>query len=677
MQWILLTKARSDDIARRAALCAPFAFLPRLLLCSGLSRASLETMIDRLGCLGHASVDAESLYTKLLKPFNPSEKDLGRPNYSLALRLQSRIAAYERLNSPIAGRKREFSPTFLAWLSGQCKALPTNINAKPKKAVSKTPSVSALRGIVSASSLLTHLNSACSDAEPFELLDTTANPPLYRLTMPGKADDGDTLCINASVDTKLHLHSRIRALLDKGATQKAEKILEQWSQSLEPSARLDIAVQLLRHSWEHSDSEILAVRWIPMLSKSTGSDEFWDVLLLSSPDAKHNRFLDAVAAKCAVCWDGVHLKACVDWSMSTITTSSRCLERLMLLILSCSGLQGSLSPVTFSNYPASEWLNESRCKSLTNLALRAAIDTGNITNSSPCLTVLYITAAGGQDRTHCIANDILQRVPVATETQQDILRVLLLRMYLFRPKWMDTGMSSIRSALTQAATSTPDFVNWSSSTMDDTVNNQLRSLASASEGSCLGRGLAEIARSHPLILLRRIPDIVVMLKADASAGSPYNLGSRVQGHPVHELLEASYGGTVRVVIKHWGLAFTEHLWVSLLDALLLSTPSEVAFKVGMAIGLHSFLGVYLQLLGVQQQLSPHESVSRLKLKVKECLTRFETSCCSEWNRWLGMLIEGNEVRHLLIGLDLFSPQQAIESTQPSAAEEIALQNGGG
>jgi hypothetical protein len=72
----MLAKARCANIVRRTVLSIPPEFLPRILLCSGLSQSSVTTIIERLGHI----VDFGN------KQFIPSNR-----------KLLARIAAYFRI----------------------------------------------------------------------------------------------------------------------------------------------------------------------------------------------------------------------------------------------------------------------------------------------------------------------------------------------------------------------------------------------------------------------------------------------------------------------------------------------------------------------------------------------------------------------------------------------------
>ena len=143
----MLAKARSDLIARRAALTAPTGFLPRLLLCSGLPRASLVTMIDRLGKMGEASDDRESMFSQLLIPSATSQWDIGRLGHrrEVARKLLGRLSAYLRMNN-ISSRKEDatISTSFLEWLSRECSTKEKPRKSKKQKTKVGAPEMSSL-----------------------------------------------------------------------------------------------------------------------------------------------------------------------------------------------------------------------------------------------------------------------------------------------------------------------------------------------------------------------------------------------------------------------------------------------------------------------------------------------------------------------------------------------------
>ena len=128
----MLAKSKSDYIARRAALSAPTAFLPRLLLCSGLPQTSFVTIVDRLGKLGDAN-DPTKVYRDLLTPSATTHWGFGQlgSRRDIARKIIGRVAAYADLyNSPASKIDEEFSTVFITWV--RTEALPLEKPRKPK-----------------------------------------------------------------------------------------------------------------------------------------------------------------------------------------------------------------------------------------------------------------------------------------------------------------------------------------------------------------------------------------------------------------------------------------------------------------------------------------------------------------------------------------------------------------
>jgi hypothetical protein len=143
VKWILLAKAQSDVVARRASLSAPVRFLPRLLLLSGLPRGSLIAMVDRLGRLGDNNPGIDTQYSRLMSPLGSNEWDVGRvgTRRALARRLLGRLDSYFRLYD-VRTSKVETSFRFVEWLSQQCARNPTTKQRKVKAAGSTSPTSS-------------------------------------------------------------------------------------------------------------------------------------------------------------------------------------------------------------------------------------------------------------------------------------------------------------------------------------------------------------------------------------------------------------------------------------------------------------------------------------------------------------------------------------------------------
>jgi hypothetical protein len=99
MQWVMLAKAKCDEIVRRAASTIPVEFLPHILLCSGLSRSSVVTIIQKLGQVVGSAHDKHEMLQKLLAPRTVSGLNAGQTGNKLNAinkKLLGSISAYFR-----------------------------------------------------------------------------------------------------------------------------------------------------------------------------------------------------------------------------------------------------------------------------------------------------------------------------------------------------------------------------------------------------------------------------------------------------------------------------------------------------------------------------------------------------------------------------------------------------
>ena len=94
----MLAQARCEGFAQRAALTIPEDFLPRILLCSGLSRSSVTTIIQRLGHIVDSAHDKDEVIGRLLKQRSEwNAGNIGKKQTTTKKKLLGCIAAYFRL----------------------------------------------------------------------------------------------------------------------------------------------------------------------------------------------------------------------------------------------------------------------------------------------------------------------------------------------------------------------------------------------------------------------------------------------------------------------------------------------------------------------------------------------------------------------------------------------------
>ncbi|GKY98350.1 hypothetical protein MPSEU_000792600 [Mayamaea pseudoterrestris] len=659
--WIMLAKARSDVIARLAALSAPVAILPRLMLSSGLSKASLATMIDRLGQLGDSSDDKEETYLKLLESIASSERGIGQlgERRSLTFNLHSRISAYIRLLPLNDGFLVPFSTTFLKWLDNHCATrVPTPSKVKQKKLQKAGTQI----GRSEVSQILANLTKTSTPEDiEYELFASKAMlEPSIKFKLPNAWEQ----CANDRVN------------LDKLAS--ADEQLEELVKSSDREAALAKAIQFTRSSCTEKGSEkALAQKWLPLLPIATNCPELWVELFRSSDNDETTELLDLLAEKCAIYWDKGQIQACLKWIASAVSQPSKsCFERMVTFVVASAGC-GDLypTPPRFSVLASKTALNVDYglFHGLVNLALGTAIKADNFKSNCPWLILLRLLASSSQNREQNISNNVLERIPTATECHQRVLHGVLLSLYVYCPNWVNVDVPSTQMKLIKAVSMYPEYTEWASSTTSGTFNNSLCSLASDG-GVRSGRGLLELARKYPLLLLAKCSAMVYLLKADASV-HPHRgtvRDGRVQGEGLQDSREALFDSrTVIVKVRHWGYAYTEVLWLALLDALT-TVPSNVLFTCGVSVGLLNVLTTYVQLLSVQLRLRTPDRAARLTAKLSEVSRTFRSSAPSGWKRWLSEVVEGTEMRHMLMGLELITPQDAIESIQ-STQDDEALQ----
>ena len=128
-EWVLLATSKADVIAKQSALSVPDIFLPRLLLCSGMSRTSFVTMLERLSKLSDSVNDHAKLYNELISPSAVSEWGLQKGNrVVIKKRLHGRIASYLRIFSSTANGNQQneldaiAQCNFVTWLTSEISA---------------------------------------------------------------------------------------------------------------------------------------------------------------------------------------------------------------------------------------------------------------------------------------------------------------------------------------------------------------------------------------------------------------------------------------------------------------------------------------------------------------------------------------------------------------------------
>lgn len=676
--WVMLAKSRSDNIARRAALSAPAKFLPRLLLCSGLPKSSLLTMIDRVGKLGEKSEGLDKVYRELLMPSATIDWGFGQigNRHEIARKLLGRLSAYISLCGDSPEKLAEdISFTFIGWLSKECRPPEKQKKGRSLKKIDAGSSTSITSKLADAESLLTRLVSmdesiytplAGAESSPVSFKACISDESVVHHLMPDFSVDvfvvdccsrNDTDSLGAWIETDLVAE---RHLAPK--RRKTENLEHRRS-------KLDVATLLLESSRNSSNlnSEwIRAVeRWIPLLSSSEGSAKFWKALF-----SQHESDLNTgcIVAACATMWCPFTNTACRDWILSNaIEWKFLDLQNVVLFLLQTSGqVAAHAPPFRPEGMSVSSWFqNKESVDGLVSVAFECAKVAGHTVaernDVAAWLHLLLLVAQSGKMQANHMIQTLLLKLD---EVKHDELRMLMgeavLRVYCYFPSHVSLGNPKLRALLVDASKSV-DWRSWRTP-MDETLNDMLSGLK-VSPTQRLVQGLVDVSKSHPLMLLRKLDAMADILEDDAIARVATGGVSRVRVQL--DDLEGPAIGTcdgkeVKVIIRHWGYSYTDPLWLSFID-ILLSVPREVLFSCGMKMGLDMLLVVYMKLLYVQCQLQPQEKATRLKSRFSELMAVFEKDPTT-WNTWLSSQVPGLDssktVRNVLVRCSLISMEQA-------------------
>lgn len=673
----MLAKSRSDSLARRAALSAPIGYLSRLLLCSGLPRASLLSMVDRLGRLGDSAENKDELYSKLLAPSAASEWDVARVGRQSEIfrKLLWRLSAYLwRYSGLSASEHSNTSKTFLVWLSDVCKKNPAKVKTEKAKAIagpilSSMSSISSLLATIQNNSILPVSDAGINNGEA-GMDELTQFEDLRRPILDIDVN-GDT---ERSFILKCFENDRFN-LLDEWLDGFAGKVSADEFRLLEPdtSRSTELAVELLNIYMSLDPAQdgatAIVLKWIPSLSRSTGKPELWEVLFR---DVSSN-----LLARCLSSWSMLHVSQCREWIMALADDNTAGLDyrKVALFLISTSEQPSSQIEVFSESPPAplqSEWAKSKEfVTSATTVAIKSLIQSREPLERALCrrnslpsgLTLMLLIARCGKKQLRSVCDLILQQLtsPDLEEACCINLGVVFLRLYLCFPHWMDLGSAAARTVLMNASERQVHiWADWRSS-FDEKIDGMIDALGSG--GLNATKSLVDLSRKQPLLILRSLPKISALLVSDATIVCDDRRERRgvITGVNLSGNREIMLRGKlVKVVFPHWGYSFAEPLWMAWLDVLL-AMPHEVLFTCGTRVGLLQVFEVYLELLSVQLQLMTAHKAARLKLKIEDVFVLFRQFSSEGWSEWLGSTIGEIEVRHILLTCNFITPQEAIDN----------------
>ena len=588
----MLARSRSDFIAKRAALTAPTGFLPRLLLCSGLPRASLLTMIDRLGRLGDKAGDKTKVFNQLLVPSAASEWDIGRLGHrrEVLRKLMGRLSAYSRMYKlSKLGGEEIVSLTFLEWLSESCK-----IAERPKKSKSKKMKPSNLERV---ESILDDFSGGVLEVSmrPDVVLDGDASD-MTVFRMFGGTEEicrpkslGDINDINRFFEIAFERNETIylETWLTKNYSQpvlSGKKKRKREEETTAKTSEGELAFMLLKAFVDIEQTskghESCILKWVPKLSISSGSPKFWK--LLFSTGQEPSTTWRSLVARCCQTWSHPHISQCRSWILSHGKEEDLELDAIVRFLVQSSSL-GVVSVESFVTIPLDQidraWgRSEDMVVSATKFALDClvAAKSSNIKDRlcsrhgpPDCIVLLLLIAGLGRKQLQCVSQAVVERISKADEETRVILLAVILRLYAFFPQSMNLGVAILRSVLKEAVEAySSDWLSWRSP-LDDEFQDMLDSVVTNGAPVKLVLALAEGSKKHPLLMLRKLGKMGQVLERDGAVCERSSADEKrgiVYGQSLNDLLPAKVQGKlIKLTVKHWGFNFTESIWVAFLD----------------------------------------------------------------------------------------------------------------
>jgi hypothetical protein len=555
-------------------------------------------MIDRLGRLGDKASNRGKTYSQLLVPSAASEWDIGRLGHrrEVSRKLLGRLSAYTRMYEISSPAAENVSFTFLEWLSGSCKGNEKPRKPKPKK--SKTSPASSLAGIGVASSIVSKLSEELIKFP--QHAEVRLDGDASDMTKFRTCSDAEAILLpvrGASIDT-------IREFVEKVFSKNEPGILEAWLSGIFPDEVLprkakkrrledtaeklggiELSLLLLQsHLNMQRRAEALTssiLKWVPRLSRSSGSPEFWSVMFAEG-DSQSSVIWASLLSRCIRCWCHSHTSQCRDWILSQTGVENLSVEHVVrFLVISSS--QASVHVETFAAMSSvREDIEWGRSEEFVSAATGSALDclqrqpfdeikTSLCSRNNPpdSVILLLLLARCGRKQLQFVCQTIVQRIEKGDDDTRKVLLATILRLYAYFPLSMNLGVAILRSVLKAAVEEYPeDWLVWRSP-LDDQFQDMIESVIANSAPARLVQALSEASKKHPLMILRKLEFMEHCLEADAAVCEESAANDKrgiIFGQNLSDPQLAKIDGKLlKVTVKHWGFNFTESLWLGFLD----------------------------------------------------------------------------------------------------------------
>ena len=692
----MLAKSRCEFIAKNAAYCTPEIFLPRLLLCCGLPKASFMSMLERLGKLGDESLDKHKCFSQLMSPSVTSEWGMGHSGKRglLAWKLLGRISAYistfgdnpSKINAVGGVVFGDIaSSSFISWLIDEFNKKDKNMKSRTKK--SSTISSNLKRKDVKRDHLNSQkvLTSVLSNVLTDNISVDTQN------STNSKFSENDTLVSiqyhSEKENPKLSHHddSITFQLLNELVKSESYEIIEstlegkaltlfsskshlnkQKQRDTSTSKSHLIATGLLRSFKDHSgkSQQISAVllKWVPILTHFLPDSSFFEDLFKSDFQPNHKKVIEVLIIRCIQNWTSETIQSCQIWILTQVVNSTLDaydLHFALSFILQSSGQTPSQKKVSSkaikpSVFPAIR--SQEHAKACVDLALECARDE-NFDNSesevrgiSKCsytrrnnlpdwLELLVVIGKCGKKYLALLTKTIVEKASQHNIQNTSVFHGTLLRMYVHFPSTMDLSDAKTRSILIHSVkTFSKEWVHWRTS-LDRQICLSINCFAS-NPNQRQHQLLSDLSKRYPLLVVRDLHLFLEMLRKDGNFSKEDKNRGRTNSETIPLNAKTPFG-VVKIKVVHWGLCFTEQLWISVLD-MMDSLPKEVLYSCGINMGLFDLYNLYLTLIGIQIEVGSTQNILRLKSKLSQSLSHFKTSSPSNFDNWMTKNLQGFE-----------------------------------
>ena len=641
-EWVLLATANSDIIAKQAALSVPDIFLPRLLLCCGMSKTSLVTMIERLSKLGESVSDPSKLYNELLSTSAVSEWGLQKGNrITIKKRLHGRIASYLRIfsNAMTDGEQDELNTiercAFVTWLASEVST------ATVKKSDSTTRCFDEIMNSLNSST------STSLDEESFiDLEDEEIDLSIgERIVIDTCASEGHTRRSADSILTEEFIKSTLTAgeydLLDKSLEQiKNDAFLRK--KEVDTSALVTALMNsYASSSCDHSLARVV-LKFVPQLSQFSCDDTLWQAIFISMAEkSADEQYLLSLVSGCVTHWSEQGLTACKKWILTQNDLKNALSMRLVIRFLVASSEQESIDCFHSCDKFESNFVCVQSMEN-AEFAMKIVLQYLELEMTSDKLLLptcneernnlpdwLILTFIIAKSHQQCIVAMIMGTIDSNSSCAPTMYYVLL-RLYLTFPTTLQWNDSKVRNYLIEAAKCHAKTSLRLRCPLDSQIVEMLHNLGTSPHTRLL-QYATDCSKNHSLIVIRHIPVLHERLMSDG-LGQEHTTTGRVGTRPPAALAQIG-DRVVKVSILRWGFSYNESIWSSVLD-FMAALPAELLFTYGIDTGVLLVLEDYLKLFYVHvMELGSEECISQLRPKYVTLVKSFRACNSVEFQNW--------------------------------------------